>query len=42
MDYVGKSDVEVFTMQLTLVMYLRENGFHSKLTHFFNSVKKAF
>ncbi len=42
MEYVGKSDVEVFTMKLTLVMYLRENGFHSKWPHFFNSVKKVF
>ncbi len=30
MDYVDESDVEVFTMKLTLVMYWRENGFHSK------------
>ncbi len=34
MDYVDKSDVEVFTMKLTLVMYQRENVFHSKLSHF--------
>ncbi len=34
MDYVDKSDVEVFTMKLTLVMYQRENGFHSKLSNF--------
>ncbi len=27
MDYVDKSDVEVFTMKLTLVMYRRENRF---------------
>ncbi len=25
MDYVDKSDVEVFTMKLTLVIYQREN-----------------
>ncbi len=30
MDYVDKSDVEVFTMKLTLVLCQRENGFHSK------------
>ncbi|KTF72743.1 hypothetical protein cypCar_00038543 [Cyprinus carpio] len=29
-----KSDVEVFSIKLTLVMYLRENGFHSKLPNF--------
>ncbi len=34
MDYVGESDVEVLTMKLTLVMYRRENGFHSKLSNF--------
>jgi len=27
MDFVDKSDVEVFTMKLTLVMYRRENSF---------------
>ncbi len=27
MDYVDKSDVEVFTMKLTPVMYWRENYF---------------
>ncbi len=30
MDYVDESDVDVFTMKLTLVMYWEENGFHSK------------
>ncbi len=34
MDYVEKSDVEVFTMKLTLVMYRRENRFHSKSSNF--------
>ncbi len=34
MDYVDKSDVEVFTMKLTLVMFRRENAFHSKLSNF--------
>ncbi len=34
MDYVDKSDVEDFTMKLTLVMYRRENRFHSKLSYF--------
>ncbi len=34
MDYVNKSDVKVFTMKLTLVMYQRENIFHSKLSNF--------
>ncbi len=29
MKYIDESDVEVFTMKLTLVMYRRENGFHS-------------
>ncbi len=27
MDYVDKSDVEVFTMKLTLEMYWKENEF---------------
>lgn len=31
MDYIDKSYVEVFTLKLTLVMYLRENRFHSDL-----------
>ncbi len=34
MDYVDVSDVEVFTMKLTLVMSWRENEFHSKLSNF--------
>ncbi len=34
MDYVHKSDVEVLTTKLTLVMYRRENGFHSKWSNF--------
>ncbi len=38
MDYVDKSDVEVFTMKLTLVMNRRENGVHSK---WFSSKKKS-
>ncbi len=38
MDYVDKSDVEVFTMKLTLVMYRRENGFH--VNDLFSAVKK--
>ncbi len=33
MDYVDESNVEVFTMKLTLVMYWRENRFHSKLSN---------
>ncbi len=28
------NDVEVYTMKLKLVMYMRENGFHSKLCNF--------
>ncbi len=34
MDYIDKSDVEVFSMKLSLVMYLRENRYHSKWAHF--------
>ncbi len=34
MDYIDKSDAEVFNMKLTLVIYRRENAFHSKLSHF--------
>ncbi len=34
MDYVDESDVEVFTMNPTLVMYRRENWFHIKWSHF--------
>ncbi len=34
MDYVDESGVEVFTMKLTLVMYRRENGFHSEWSNF--------
>ncbi len=33
MDYVDKSDVEVFTMKLTLVMYQREDGFTFTFMH---------
>ncbi len=42
MDYIDKSDVEVFTMKLTLVMYRRENRFHSKLSNFQQQEKKCF
>ncbi len=41
MDYIDKSDVEVFSMKLTLVMYQRENGFHSKWSHFQQKCFKA-
>ncbi len=34
MDYIDNSDVEVFTVKLTLMVYLRENRFHSKLSNF--------
>ncbi len=40
MDYVDNSDVEVSTMKLTLVMYRRENRFHSKWL-IFSSKKKS-
>ncbi len=34
MGYVDKSDVEVFTVKLTLGMHRRENRFRSKLFNF--------
>ncbi len=37
MDYVEESDAEVFTMKLTLVMYRRETGFHSKCSNLIES-----
>ncbi len=40
MDYIDKSDVEVFTMKLTLVMYRRETDFTVN-DLIFNSKKKS-
>ncbi len=40
MDYIDKSDVEVFTVKLTLVMYRTENRFHS-IGLIFNSKKNC-
>ncbi len=42
MDYIDKSDVDVFSMKLTLMMYRRENGFYSKLSNFQQKEKKVF